>query len=110
MYPCRRRADLRRDTPSAATGSPTIVIPAGVDAHGQPINIQLLGRAWDDAKLVGFAYAFEQIANAAGRGHVRPETVPPLRYDPAMPVRPEEIATAIILYFSRWMPLASAAS
>jgi amidase len=71
----------RRDTPSAATGSPTIVIPAGVDKHGQPINIQLLGRAWDDAKLVGFAYAFEQIANAAGRGHVAPATVPALRDD-----------------------------
>ena len=49
--------------------------------HGQPINIQLLGRAWDDAKLVGFVYAFEQIANAAGRGHVAPSTVPPLRYE-----------------------------
>jgi amidase len=76
-----RAAFGRRDTPSAATGSPTIVMPAGVDTHGQPINIQLLGRAWDDAKLVGFAYAFERIANAAGRGHVAPATVPPLRYD-----------------------------
>jgi amidase len=76
-----RAAFGRRDTPSAATGSPTIVIPAGVDTHGQPINIQLLGRAWDDAKLVGFAYAFEQIATAAGRGHVAPATVPALRYE-----------------------------
>jgi amidase len=71
----------RRDTPSAATGSPTIVIPAGVDTHGQPIAIQLLGRAWDDAKLVGFAYAFEQMATAAGRSHVAPATVPALRYE-----------------------------
>jgi amidase len=76
-----RAAFGRRDTPSAATGSPTIVMPAGVDARGQPISIQLLGRAWDDAKLVGFAYAFEQIANTAGRGHVAPTTVPPLRYE-----------------------------
>ena len=69
----------RRDTPSAGNGVPTIAIPAGVNDHGQPVNIQLMGRAWDDAKLVGFAYAFERFANAAGRGHVPATTVPPLR-------------------------------
>ena len=69
----------RRDTPSAGNGVPTIAIPAGVNDHGQPVNIQLMGRAWDDARLVGFAYAFERLANAAGRGHVPATTVPPLR-------------------------------
>ena len=68
----------RRDTPSAANGVPTIVFPVGFDDHHQPINIQLLGRAWDDAKLVGMAYAFEHYAEAAGHGHVAPKTVPPL--------------------------------
>jgi amidase len=76
-----RPAFGRRDTPSAGTGTPTIVIPAGIDGRGQPINIQLLGRAWDDAKLVGFAYAFEHYASAAGSGHVAPATVPALTYD-----------------------------
>ena len=69
----------RRDTPSAGNGVPTIAIPAGANAHGQPVNIQLMGRAWDDAKLVAFAYAFERLANAAGSGHVPARTVPPLR-------------------------------
>lgn len=69
----------RRDTPSAGNGVPTIAIPAGVNAHGQPVNIQLMGRAWDDAKLVAFAYAFERLANAAGSGHVPATTVPTLR-------------------------------
>lgn len=68
----------RRDTPGAANGIPTVVFPAGYNNHGQPINIQLLGRAWDDGKLVGYAYAFGQIANAAGNGHVAATTVPPL--------------------------------
>ena len=72
----------RRDTPSAANGIPTVVFPVGYNDHGQPINIQLLGRAWDDAKLVGMAYAFEQVANAAGHGHVVPTTVPALRHKP----------------------------
>ena len=69
----------RRDTPSAGNGVPTIAIPAGANANGQPVNIQLMGRAWDDARLVGFAYAFERLANAAGSGHVPATTVPPLR-------------------------------
>jgi amidase len=68
----------RRDTPGAGNGIPTVVFPAGFNHHGQPINLQLLGRAWDDAKLVGMAYAFEQFANAAGNGHVTPTTVPAL--------------------------------
>jgi amidase len=68
----------RRDTPSAANGIPTVVFPVGYNNHGQPINIQLLGRAWDDDRLVGMAFAFEEIANAAGRGHVEATTAPPL--------------------------------
>jgi amidase len=68
----------RRDTPGAGNGIPTVVFPAGYNDHGQPINIQLLGRAWDDDKLVGMAYAFEQVANAAGKGHVAARTAPPL--------------------------------
>ena len=51
----------RRDTPGAANGIPTVVFPAGYNDHGQPINMQLLGRAWDDDKLVGMAYAFEHL-------------------------------------------------
>ncbi len=69
----------RRDTPGAGNGIPTVVFPAGYNDHGQPINLQLLGRAWDDAKLVGMAFAFEHYANADGSGHVVPSTVPPLK-------------------------------
>jgi amidase len=72
----------RRDTPSATFGSPTVVFPAGYNNHGQPINLQLLGRAWDDPKLVGMAYAFEHYAEAAGNGHQEPTTAPKLTYEP----------------------------
>ena len=43
----------RIDTPSASNGIPTVIFPVGYNDDGQPINIQLLGRAWDDDKLVG---------------------------------------------------------
>ena len=68
----------RIDTPSASNGIPTVIFPVGYNDDGQPINIQLLGRAWDDDKLVGFAYAFEEIADAAGHGHVEATTAPRL--------------------------------
>lgn len=73
----------RRDTPSASYGIPTVIFPAGYNDHGQPIDIQLMGRAWDDPKLVGYAYAFEQYAGAAGKGHVVPATSPLLPYRPS---------------------------
>ncbi|HEY6762136.1 MAG TPA: amidase family protein [Baekduia sp.] len=72
----------RRDTPSATFGSPTVIFPAGYNDHGQPINLQLLGRAWDDPKLVGMAYAFEHYAEADGNGHQEPTTAPALKYEP----------------------------
>jgi amidase len=71
----------RRDTPSAGNGVPTIAVPAGMNDRGQPVNIQFMGRAWDDAKLVGFAYAFEQYATRAGQGHQVQTTAPPLQHD-----------------------------
>lgn len=66
----------RRDTPSGASGTPTVMVPVGLDADEQPVGVQLLGRAWDDAALVGMAYALEQ---QVGDGHVAPGTTPALR-------------------------------
>jgi amidase len=71
----------RRDTPSAANGIPTVAFPVGYDDQRQPINVQLMGRAWDDDKLLGMAFAFEIVANAAGHGHVEATTAPPLPHD-----------------------------
>jgi amidase len=64
----------RRDTPSGSSGVPTIAFPAGTDANGAPVSIQLMGRAWSDDDLVAYAYAFEQVKD----GHVAPGTVPAL--------------------------------
>ena len=77
----RRQGELRppRHAGRRPTGIPTVVFPAGYNDHGQPINIQLLGRAWDDDKLVGMAYAFEQLATKDGKGHVAPSTAPALK-------------------------------
>ncbi len=44
---------------SPPTGMPAITIPAGF-ADGLPIGLQILGRRFDEGRLYGLAYAFEQ--------------------------------------------------
>jgi Asp-tRNA(Asn)/Glu-tRNA(Gln) amidotransferase A subunit family amidase len=59
---------------AAASGLPAISFPAGFTDGGLPIGVELLGRQFDDARLVALAYAFEQ-----GTDHRRPPvSTPPL--------------------------------
>ena len=68
LYPTLRRKPARVGDPqggstcqlSASTGFPAISMPAGFTADGLPVGAELLGREWEDAKLVGYAYAYEQ--------------------------------------------------
>jgi len=46
-------------TPAAVAGYPHITVPMG-QSYGLPVGLSLFGRAWSDAKLVGYAWAFEQ--------------------------------------------------
>lgn len=46
-------------------GLPTAILPIGANDEGQSNNIQIVGRAWDDAEILGFGYAVEQQAKAA---------------------------------------------
>src|SRR5579872_5342190 len=82
VYPTMRRKPARIDDPqggstcqlSASTGFPAITMPAGLTADGLPVGVELMGRAMDDAKLVSYAYAYEQAAH-----HRRaPSRTPPL--------------------------------
>ena len=43
----------RRDPQASAAGVPNVIFPAGVNDHGQPINLQLQGKEFDDLKLLG---------------------------------------------------------
>jgi amidase len=82
VYPTMRRQAVRVGEAqpgstcqlSASTGMPALSAPAGFTSDGLPVGVELLGRRWDDAKLVGYAYAWEQSA------HPRkpPRSTPPL--------------------------------
>lgn len=43
-------------------GLPGISVPAGVDAQGLPLGLQLIGRPWEEGDLMNTAYALETAA------------------------------------------------
>lgn len=53
---------------------PGLSVPNGYAGEGLPLGLQIVGRAWDDARIIAYAYAYEQAT------HYRrpPPTVPPL--------------------------------
>jgi amidase len=46
-------------TPAAVAGYPSVTVPAGF-AHGLPVGLSFVGRAWSEPTLLKLAYAFEQ--------------------------------------------------
>jgi amidase len=49
---------------------PTVVVPAGFTVDNLPVGISFLGRPYDDAKMLGLAFAYEQAT--------RHRVIPPL--------------------------------
>ncbi len=43
-------------------GLPGIAVPTGVNAHGLPLGLQLIGRPWEEADLLNSAYVLERAA------------------------------------------------
>ena len=41
-------------------GLPGISVPAGLDAQGLPLGLQLIGRPWEEGDLLNFAFALER--------------------------------------------------
>jgi len=55
----------------AVAGYPHVTVPMG-RVRGLPVGLSFIGPAWSDAKLLGFAFAYEQ--RTAAR---RPPVLPP---------------------------------
>jgi amidase len=54
---------LSSSSPAARSGYPNITVPMG-RIEGLPVGMSFFGRAWDEAKLIGYAHAFEQMTQA----------------------------------------------
>ena len=78
---------------SAVSGLPALVVPAGYAPDGMPVGLELLGRAWDEGRLIRLAYSYEQLTH-----HRRaPATTPGLLADHAAVVETEWTATPAAL-------------
>mgnify|MGYP006293767785 CR=1 FL=1 len=51
---------IRNCDPVSVVGYPAISVPAGYSNNGLPIGLQIVGRPWEEAKIIGMAHAFEQ--------------------------------------------------
>ena len=61
---------------SPTTGMPTITVPMGYTRNSTlPAGMSILGRAFDEQRLIKLAYAYEQ----ATKWRKEPPTTPPLR-------------------------------
>jgi amidase len=52
---------------------PAISVPRGFLGEGLPQGLQILGRPWEEAKIIGYAFAYEQATH-----HRRPPPLPAL--------------------------------
>jgi amidase len=71
-------SDRNSGVPTSNVGLPTLILPVGANPDGDPMSLQFVGRAFDDAKMLGFGYALEQ--QLGGAGHLVPATAPRLAY------------------------------
>ena len=55
-----RSALIRTNRPANFTGLPAISVPCGFTKAGLPIGLQLIGRTWEEARLLQIAHAYEQ--------------------------------------------------
>ena len=69
-------SDRNSNVPTSNVGLPTLILPVGANPHGDPMSLQFVGRAFDDAKMLGFGYALEQ--ELGGKGHLLSTEAPPL--------------------------------
>lgn len=77
----------------AAAGYPSVDVPIGYTNRGtRPMGMQILGQAWTEPTLIGFAYSYEQATH---------RRVPPTVADPALVTCPgavvPEVASPLML-------------
>ena len=56
-------------------GTPSQTVPMG-DSHGLPLGLAFMGRAYSEAELLAYGYAFEQKTKARRAPEYKPTLAP----------------------------------
>ncbi|MGD8362297.1 MAG: amidase family protein [Gemmatimonadota bacterium] len=80
---------------SAGSGFPAMAVPGGFTEDGLPTGLEVLGRPFDDARLVAMAYAYEQAVHPRRRPPAAPaledgRLPAPVPFEITVPVVPGE--------------------
>ncbi|MBI5600949.1 MAG: amidase [Gemmatimonadetes bacterium] len=67
-------------TYAAVSGYPSITVPMGMVLDVLPVGVSFIGRAWEEGRLISYAFAFEQATKARKSPMYRMTTVP-AKYD-----------------------------
>ncbi|HEX2826863.1 MAG TPA: amidase [Burkholderiales bacterium] len=68
---------LNRFSPFALLGLPAIVVPAGYSEEGLPLSIQIVGKPFDDAGVLGVARAYERATRWWTKAQAAPQSFAP---------------------------------
>lgn len=49
--------------PTNVTGMPSLAVPCGFSSEGMPISLQLIGKPFAEAEIIGIGHAYEQSTN-----------------------------------------------
>jgi amidase len=60
---------------AAVAGTPSITVPVG-ETFGLPMGLTMMGRAYSEPELIGFAYALEQLTKARKPPQYKPTLAP----------------------------------
>ncbi len=75
---------------SAITGHPALVVPSGYSKTGLPLSVHFIGTPFEDAKLLGLAYAYENATQHWKARRAEPASSQP----PAIAYTPPALTTA----------------
>ncbi|MFN3003097.1 amidase [Mycolicibacterium wolinskyi] len=60
-------AYVRLSAPANVTGLPSLSVPAGFNADGLPLGVQILGKPFAEPEILQFGYALEQSTDVVGK-------------------------------------------
>jgi aspartyl-tRNA(Asn)/glutamyl-tRNA(Gln) amidotransferase subunit A len=86
--------------PVSLTGLPALALPCGFTSIGLPVNLQLIGRAWEESMVLRIGHAYEQAAGWYRRRPPLEARAIPAPTPPVAPAVPSAVDAQWVLDFA----------